>query len=67
MRRRVRLDDEGMIHVRTRRYRDDLLTTRWEELVMSPEEALDFYRDGMSEVLRLRSDRSPGRAGRRGA
>ena len=52
-RRRVRLGDDGLVHVRTRRYTDELLTTHWEELAMTPEEALAFFRSGMIDVLRL--------------
>ena len=56
MRRRVRLGDDGKIHVRTTKYRDELLTTHWQEMVLEPEDALEFFRSGMIEVLRACPD-----------
>jgi hypothetical protein len=53
MRRRVRLDDDGRIHVATTRYIDDLLTSRWDEMVLDPDEALDFFRSGLVAVEQL--------------
>ena len=69
MRRRVRLDDDGRIHVRTTRYTDDLLTTQWDEMVLDPDEALDFFRSGLVAVEQLCPDSAHGtRPGaRRGA
>ena len=63
LRRRVRLGDDGLVHVRTRSYRDELLTKQWEELVMTPAEALDFFRSGMDDVLRMCPDTATRRAG----
>ena len=69
MRRRVRLGSDGKIHVRTTKYRDELLTTHWQEMVLEPEDALEFFRSGMIEVLRLCPDAALHRhhASRRGA
>ena len=69
VRRRVRLGDDGKIHVRTTKYRDELLTTRWQEIVLEPEDALEFFRSGMIEVLRVCPDAAThrSRGARRGA
>lgn len=56
MRRRVRLDDEGRVHVPTTRYIDNLLTTHWDEMVLDPDEALDFFRSGLVAVEQLCPD-----------
>lgn len=68
--RRVRLDDDGRIHVPTTRYIDNLLTSRWDEMVLDPDEALDFFRSGLVAVEQLCPDAATHGAragGRRGA